>query len=1016
KALKYIDKASRANQVAWWDQYERGQKIADPIVEAASRALHAETDRRTTRLIQLDQLAAERAILNYLGRYWSGDSATRASFFRTIMGRRPYEGPKSFLKERSIEFFIEGLKRGLIPATYNLLESQLWKIEEMDRLISRINIRNAEKKFGRAKVVMIGKQPPVDGEGNPWQAIDRAGNDPAFTVWMRGTIPHWEAVDTMIFGKLEELARALGVKHTRGVHIGMPRSVSGFALPSGRSITTRFGGAEGTIAHELGHAIDFQYRLKDKILAAIGSAPKRVVQTGKKAGKQVPDYSVKGGDTQEMRDRRKALNEELRQLANLRRETMAKGVPETKDLGPNDRAYLHNWPEKMANMVEAYVFARDRFKKVAPGIFSIFDGIVKQHPELRPLENIQPSLSREMHIEGEELPGPMKVGQWYAPRASIPVYHNMMSKGLRGKSWYDALTAPGFAAAQSMLVWPGFHGTNISIQGLFSELAMAMEEFSPEGSPLAALKAVGRGVSAPASGAILGRRILAQYHKAAGTAGPHPALEPIVQGMVEGGFRGQQSSEFWSGDRTKKLQKAWADAIHGDTKLQKAWGASRLPADFVYSVLERASKPLLGQFVPMMKAAATAMAVGKRMSELPPDLINTNPERFRQEMWDIVKEMDFRFGLVNYENYFINNLAKDLAQAVFFAPGWAFGNLATMYRGGRDIANVPGNFWKYSRGKLPKDKAILGRTGKYMTASVLAHMLITGVISYLLSGQQPGSGEDGWKDFFFFRDGTEDADGNANRYSLPGYVAHDWHDWLPPVPDWAHQYLHIPRGMGGHPIQTLTNKLTATLGFAYGLFVTNRDYYGNLMRDPDATSFEQAKQVGQRFQRFLPIPVQNYMEAGKRRPEQTFRQKAPEIGRQAFGINPAKREMVRTDAQNELAELRSRMGHTAETPEQVDAQNERNAALRNMRAGEGTIDQVNKALQSGQMTLGQYKDLLRRAGIIPMQESFKALTIEDATKVLRDANPRERGLFDELYLQKLQNAINAGKPIPAQLP
>jgi hypothetical protein len=87
-----------------------------------------------------------------------------------------------------------------------------------------------------------------------------------------------------------------------------------------------------------------------------------------------------------------------------------------------------------------------------------------------------------------------------------------------------------------------------------------------------------------------------------------------------------------------------------------------------------ASGPLMSKYVPLMKTAATYNAVAQALEKLP---LDTSIDELHRVMGDVVKEMDFRFGQVDYDNHFINRVAKDLAQLVFLAPGWTFGTLAT---------------------------------------------------------------------------------------------------------------------------------------------------------------------------------------------------------------------------------------------------------------------------------------------------------------------------------------------------
>lgn len=996
---KHIEKQSRARQIELWDAYEQGTPTGDKFVDAMNQVFRDVTQKRTDELIKLDRLRAERAIANYIGRFWTTEKASKKYkhqvnvFLRSMFAKRPFEGTKSFLKHRTIEFMTEGLDRGLIPATYNYVTAQKAKLAEMDWLIGSAHILKEEVAKGRAKIVMNGYAPPRDGEGNPWVKIDREGNDPAFTLWGPGLVAHWEGVDAVVYGKLQHFLDTLKIPHERRLRI---EGAGVLGRSDGSKIETRFAGPEGVIMHELGHVLDFRYGLKKRIEDAIGKAPTR---TNAK-GKQVPDYSKKAGDTEAARKRRKQLREELRQMANLRREQVdnaGKGrVPDSKQLAKHDRDYLHSWPEKMANMVDLYISGRDRFKQVAPGIFEIFDKIIGDNPELHPLRDIRPSVSRETHTLVEDLGGPIKLGEYYAPRSSAYVWRSHLGKGLHGNPIYRFITAPHQSATQLILGFSGFHGTVIATEGAFSDMVLALDKATAGDAAGAGQSLVDTVVTPATTGlasvspdkskaAILafGKRIMEEYK----FPGTHPELANVIADMILGGFRGTEKSELWTGDRVRALKRAFKEAVFSDSKLRQAWGLSKIPLDTLYAGIELLSAPLMSRYVPLMKTVAVFRAAALRGAELPNDL---PLEERRAQMWDIVKEMDLRFGQVVYDNYFINNVAKHLAQALFLAPGWTIGTLSLLGRGIRDFAAAPKRAYDRARGKrAPKGKAeppILGRSAKYWIMAVIGTMLINAIWTALATGTVPGEDNgrgDGWKDFFAFRDGTYDDAGNANRHTIPGYLMHDIYGW------------------SNHPYKTFLNKLSPFYAFAARV-ARNETFYGDLMYDPDDPFGTKVEQVAGQFgKEMLPLSLQNFRE-GQKRGETGL----TELTRNAFGVTPAKREFVRTEAQNQMAEYLARRGHNQLPPDEAEARDERGIILQGLR-GKGTGDvaeRINRAIAHGELTEPQLALMMKRAGILPLAEKFKSLPVDQALDVYRKATPWEKAVFTDLLNQKLQNA------------
>lgn len=968
---KRIDKMSREDQVQLWDDAEHGRPTGDPVLDEGNRILRQATEERTKQLIAFDRLKAERTIENYVGRFWSQTAAKSGrDFLRAIMGRRPFEGPKSFTKPRDLDWFVDGLKRvDLIPATYNYVESQLAKIAEMERVISAEHTLRQEQRLGRAKPIMLGQEPPFDAQGDPWVKIDRTGEDPAFVVYLPPEVKHWEAVDTIVYGKLQKLIDSLNVMHDRSPKIGGTRL--GYA-EGDKFIATKFGGAEGVVIHEVGHILDARYGLGEKIDAAIGAAPKRTVLKGKRAGQQVPDYKSEGKDAAQ---RRKTLREELRQLANLRRETLS-GVPSSKELSATDRSYLHSRPEKIANMVEAYVSTRDRFRTVAPGIFEIFDRIVGDHPELHPLRDIQPSLSREEHGASTRVSGIITGGHWYAPRDAAAVWHNHLSKGLAGNPIYDAAIAPVHAGTQMLLGFSGFHGTVIATEAAFSDLALATDNLVNKGgkASLAPMQIARAGIS-PIAGVSFGRKVMQEYR----IPGTHPELKQVLDAMIAGGFRGRATSELWAGDRKEKLKRALRETLHAESKGRRLWGATKLPFDAIWAGVEAASGPLMSKYVPLMKTAATYNAVAVALERLPKD---ASIDLMHRVMGDVVKEMDYRFGQVDYDNHFINRVAKDLAQLVFLAPGWTFGTMALAGRGINDVAKIPKRAYKLAMGAKAEEgeppPELIGRSAAYWIGAVLGTMLINSALSHWNTGERPHG-----KDYWFFRDGTKDAAGNWNRHAVPGYLTHDIYGW------------------SNHPVHTFKNKFAPVLAF-FARLADNKDYFGDMIYDPDATLPQKLKQSGKALLKELaPLSAQNYLE-GKKRGEGG----KAEIARNVFGITPARRELVRTAAQNKMADYLGRHSPETRTPDESAKGELHGEVVQAVRKGEELPQDVLDALAAGKVkrkTLFKWLSDARQPSIV---SQFKRLSLDEAVHVYERGNDHEKALWADALRTKMKNAGN----------
>jgi hypothetical protein len=764
---RYVGRLPKADAVELWDKAEHGRATGDPAVDRMVDLLHQITKQYTDQLVALDRLKAESTIEHYIGRFWTGPKNAPKNWLRTLLGRRPFEGPKSFLKARSLVNFTDGLKAGLVPQTYNFVDAQLAKIAEMQRVIAAQKILQQEKAAGRAQKVRFGKPAPRDAQGREWARIGD-GTDPAFQV-----------------------------------------------------------------------------------------------------------------------------------------------------------------------------------------------------------------LSRD------ESGGLVKHGDWYAHPDAIPVWQNHLSRGYAGSPLYDAFMAPGQAAQQLLLAFSGFHGTVISTEAAFSDLANAAQEVINRGRLASAGTAAARAPIAPIVNYRLGKRIMREYRR----PGTHPELAKTLDAMIAGGYRGTAESEFWSGDRIKKFKKALWDAQNASTQTKRALAAARVPLTGLWAAVEASTLPILGRYVPYMKAAALYTATSNKLAEL---AAHTNgPVELpvlRKEMRDLSREMDYRFGQVNYDNLFVDRALKNVGQALLLAPGWTVGTLALAGRGVRDIGALPVRAARRfrDRGKAPPNEPppdLLGKSAAYWIAAVLGTMLINGILTYAHTGQKPT-----WKDFFAYRDGTTDDEGNPTRHTIPGYLMHD-------IYPWTH-----------HPITTALSKQSPTLQFGER-FVQNKGARpGTMMYDQRAPFFTQAYQVAKDAARqALPITASSTMEA-RRRGESLGSSLAQNI----LGVAPARRELTRTPAQNLEYSFLAGHGGGEMTPEQAAASATRRDITKQLRTGTTGVGALADALARKQITTRQASSIISNALKDPRIATFDRLTAEQAVAVYNAGSSAEQTLYRVPTQLKVARAIAGG--------
>jgi hypothetical protein len=162
-----------------------GGKIAD-IKNQQDRALaenlRSMLDGRRDVIRELKPGALEDFIQNYFPHIWENPSKAENVFSKILGSKRPFQGPASFLKQRTIPTTEDGIAKGLKPVTYNPVDLALLKLHEMDRYIMAHDALKTMKETPTAEgklaqYIKVGDHPP---EG--WSQLD----DRIGTVYDRG--------------------------------------------------------------------------------------------------------------------------------------------------------------------------------------------------------------------------------------------------------------------------------------------------------------------------------------------------------------------------------------------------------------------------------------------------------------------------------------------------------------------------------------------------------------------------------------------------------------------------------------------------------------------------------------------------------------------------------------------------------------------------------------------------------------------------------------------------------------
>jgi hypothetical protein len=161
EARKMFEKSPQAFNLRFIDNMENDRAQATPDLDKLSRVLRDAFNKRVADVRALGTGKLEKLIENYFPHLWEQPDAA-SNLFARIFGKRPFEGPKSFLKKRTIPTTADGIAAGLKPVSTNPVELTLLKLHEMDRYVMAHKVLNEMKDAGLAKFVRA-TEPTPDG-------------------------------------------------------------------------------------------------------------------------------------------------------------------------------------------------------------------------------------------------------------------------------------------------------------------------------------------------------------------------------------------------------------------------------------------------------------------------------------------------------------------------------------------------------------------------------------------------------------------------------------------------------------------------------------------------------------------------------------------------------------------------------------------------------------------------------------------------------------------------------------
>lgn len=844
KAVKKMwDAHSQEVALDFMDKVETGDLDSIPPEFRALAEMYRERLTNTWKAIQ--EFKEVPFMENYFPHLWKDPKAVAAAnVWAKANARRPFQGNKSFTKERIFATIQDGIKAGYELETHNPEELVQLHEQNVQKFLMANRIMDDLKARGFAKLVKSG------GKNKVPDGFARL-NDSMAKVYLNPHIPILEAYDEHVYNALSDVISSLGLEHDRKYNIG--HGALGYTQRGTAKITTKFGTPLSVIAHELGHQLDYKYDLQ-------------------KLFKSDPDrtYGSESDYTQK----------ELRKLADLRYEG--------HDVTDSYKQYIRSAPEKMAVMLEAYVHAPEKFKEVAPRTFEKFTEFLKSHPETAPILDIKPSLVYGVREDSIYAGGLVLGGEYWVQQDVARMLNNFLSpdhimdtalgKGIMNvKNTMNALEL-GFSA---------FHLTMETLDTMITKFSIGLTKvahgnfrgfgdmlLSP-GAPLTYFRDGQKFYNGDVE--------LIKIENDLFTGGASLREKQYYKNTVFDTFLKTNREIF--GLLTKPQFKT-ESAVPGtvlkpEAKYKVAPRVVKLAAQNLLrlpmAAIEATMRPLFTYYIPRLKVGAFRDLFASellRNSQRIQDGEMTR-ESVARDVWNNIEN---RMGELNYDNLFWNRNLKSGLMLTTRAVGWNLGTVREI--GGAVFQDVPKQAFNAARGKgfnfTPK---------MAYTLSLFFFVATLGAIyQYLHTGKKPSS----VKDLFYPQNGATDTNGEPYRVEFPTYLKDVYQSGAPQL-------------LTGHPFgafdsftSMLGNKASPELSTIIEL-MQNRDFFGNEIRNPNDNNTTQAKQValylGSTLTPFTLQQQQN-LAAGK----STIEQQAESF----FGIIKAPAAVIQSDYDAQL--------------------------------------------------------------------------------------------------------------------
>jgi hypothetical protein len=439
----------------------------------------------------------------------------------------------------------------------------------------------------------------------------------------------------------------------------------------------------------------------------------------------------------------------------------------------------------------------------------------------------------------------------------------------------------------------------------------------------------------------------------------YPGAARAAAAIFDAGFKPPELEQDWKNNSIRTFTDAVADIKAGSSDNYVGAVLRAFPA-----ANEFLMKPLFDHYIPSLKAA-------QFLKEFP-EAIRQNERKLKggvlteaalaRQVW---REVENRFGELNYDTLFWNGTFKGAMQLMFRSVTWKLGSVSQF--GGA----VSGQGKEFIDAVRERRAPQLDRRMAWMLGMFLLTATLGTIMMKVLSGKDPK----GLTDLVFPQIDPKDE---KVRASLPTYFK-----------DLVH-LIHAPTSY-------VTSSMSGWIGRLMDL-LRNKDYYGVQIRNTDDPATKQALQVGKyAAETLLPFSIRGYKNLS-----------ASDVGtlRKAMalvGVNPAPRYIAQSSAEKAVeAYWRGQQTEAGVSPEQFEASAAKRAMVAELRHGQQP--NISEALAKGTLKPHDIPALYDRARMGALVSGVNHMPLRAAEKVYAQATPAEKSELAAVMARKRENS------------